>query len=182
MSYEFEDTEDFVVDDLFKKKNKKIDGKKKGNRTELDLVKVLNARFNTGFSRTVASGGRWGQMGSNQSLPKHAQDIFSGDLIVPQGFKFVIESKGGYDDVDLSNIFLKGNNVIDSFLKQVTSDSKRCDRKPLLCWKKTRKPWLAFVLTKDLPENNFQYTLQYRNWTAVALDELLQLSDDFFLE
>ncbi|MEI8270582.1 MAG: hypothetical protein WCG45_04380, partial [bacterium] len=160
-------------------KKKKVDGKKKGNRTELDLTKVLNARFKTGFSRSVGSGNRWSQT----VLPKHAQDIFSGDLVVPQGFKFVIESKGGYDDVDLSNIFLKGNNVIDSFLKQVTSDSKRCDRKPLLCWKKTRKPWLAFVLTKDLPEeDNFQYSLRYRNWTAVALDELLQLSDDFFLE
>ncbi|RTK95651.1 MAG: hypothetical protein EKK64_06230, partial [Neisseriaceae bacterium] len=165
MSHEFEDSEDFVLDDLFKNKKKKVDGKKKGNRTELDLTKVLNARFKSGFSRSVGSGNRWSQT----VLPKHAQDIFSGDLVVPQGFKFVIESKGGYDDVDLSNIFLKGNNVIDSFLKQVTSDSKRCDRKPLLCWKKTRKPWLAFILTKDLPEeDNFQYTLRYRNWTAVA--------------
>ena len=85
MSCEFEDADDFVLDDLFKKKNKKVDGKKKGNRTELDLTKLLNNRFKTGFSRSVGSGNRWSQ---TNHLPKHAQDIFSGDLVVPSGFKF----------------------------------------------------------------------------------------------
>lgn len=179
MSHEFEDLDDFIVDDILEKKKKKVDGKKKGNRTELDLTKVLNSRFGKGFSRSVGSGNRWGQV---NHLPKHAQDVFSGDLIVPAGFKFVIESKGGYDNIDMTSVFVRGNSELDSFLDQVTKDSKRCKRKPMLCWKKTRKPWLAFVLTKDLNGYNFKYKLEYGKWSAVALEHLLKLEDEFFLD
>lgn len=180
MKYNFEETDDFVMDDILsKKKSKKVDGKKKGNRTELDLTKLLNVRFGTGFSRSVGSGNRWGQV---NHLPKHAQEVFSGDLIVPKGFKFVIESKGGYDGIDMSSVFVRGNSELDGFLDQVTKDSKRCNRKPMLCWKKTRKPWLAFVLTKELSGRSFNYKMQYGKWTAVALEHLLKLEDDFFLE
>jgi hypothetical protein len=182
MTYEFEDSEDFVSDDDFlnpKKKKKKVDGKKKGNRTELDLTKVLNKRFGTGFSRSVGSGNRWSQV---NNLPKHARDVFSGDLIVPAGFLFAIESKGGYDAIDMSSIFIRGNSELDKFLEQASSDAKRCDRKPMLCWKKTRKPWLAFLLTKDLEGYEFKYKLIYGKWTAVALEYLLELEDKFFLK
>lgn len=179
MKQDFEDIDDFVIEDvLSKKKNKKIDGKKKGSRTELDLTKILNARFGTGFSRSVGSGNRWGQV---NHLPKHAQEVFSGDLVVPKGFKFVIESKGGYDGIDMSSVFVHGNSELDGFLDQVTKDSKRCGRKPMLCWKKTRKPWLAFVLTKDLT-GQFKYKMQYGKWTVVALEHLLKLEDEFFME
>ena len=179
MQHDFEDMDDFVTDDILSnKKKKKVDGKKKGNRTELDLTKVLNARFGTGFSRAVGSGNRWGQV---DHLPKHARDVFSGDLVVPKGFKFVIESKGGYDSIDMSSVFIKGNSELDSFLDQVTSDSKRCGRKPMLCWKKTRKPWLAFVLTKDLT-GSFKYKMNYGKWTCVALEHLLKLEDEFFID
>jgi hypothetical protein len=43
------------------------------------------------------------------------------------------------------------------------------------------EPWLAFVLTKELEEQSFNYRLFYKEWSAVALDELLKLSDGFFL-
>lgn len=181
MKNDFEDMDDFITDDIIsKKKPKKVDGKKKGNRTELDLVKVLNARFGgEGFSRSVGSGNRWGQV---NHLPQHAREVFSGDLIVPKGFKFVIESKGGYDSIDMSSVFVRGNSELDAFLDQVTSDSKRCGRKPLLCWKKTRKPWLSFVHTKDLVGHTFKYKLHYGKWSVVALEHLLKIEDDFFIE
>jgi hypothetical protein len=180
MAHDFEDFDDFVNEDILKpKKPKKVNGKKKGNRTELDLTKLLNARFGTGFSRTIGSGA----VGTSkaQYLPKHAQDVFSGDLVVPKGFRFVIESKGGYDSIDMSSVFVHGNSELDGFLEQVTSDSKRSGRKPLLCWKKTRKPWLAFLLTKDLT-GTFKYKMQYGKWTVVALDHLLKLDDEFFID
>lgn len=180
MQYDFENMDDFVTDDILsKKKTKKVDGKKKGNRTELDLTKVLNTRFGTGFSRTISSGA----IGTAKvHLPKHAQDVFSGDLITPKGFKFVIESKGGYDGIDMSSIFVRGNSELDSFLDQVTQGQQALRCKPLLCWKKTRKPWLAFVHTKDLAGHGFKYKLHYGKWTAVALEHLLKLDDSFFLE
>lgn len=181
---DFEDTDDFVFDDKFfdkdkGKKKKKVDGKKKGNRTELGLVKVLEKRFGEGFSRAVGSGNRWGQV---NHLPKHAREVFSGDLVVPQGFKFVLESKGGYDGIDLNSIFVRGNSELDGFLTQVTKDSKRCGRKPMLCWKRNHKPWLAFVHTKELTGHKFKYRLLYGKWSVVALDDLLKLEDSFFLE
>lgn len=172
----FEDFEDFVQDDILTKRKNKVDGKKKGNRVELELTKILTSRFQSSFSRTVASGARWSQA----KLTEEATQMFSGDLIVPKNFKFVIESKGGYDKIDMSSIFIKGNSELDSFLDQVTKDSDRCGRKPMLCWKKTRKPWLAFVHSNVLEEYDFKYKLHYRQWTAVSLDSLLKLEDEFF--
>lgn len=179
MTHEFEDVDDFVCDDILKKKNKKVDGKKKGNRNELELAKLLNSRFGTGFSRSVGSGARTSQI---SFLPKHATDIFSGDLVVPKNFKFVIECKGGYDSIDMSSVFVRGNSELDKFLEQVSTDSNKCGRKPLLCWKKTRKPWLAFLHSKDVTTHDFKYKMHYGKWTVVSLDQLLKLEDGFFLD
>ena len=150
--------DDFFTDDLLtekkKRKKRKADGKKKGNRTELELVKIFNQRFGGGFSRSVGSGNRWGQVAH---LPKHAQDVFSGDLMVPQGFKSALGSKGGYADLDLNSVFV-GRQQPNSmgFLDQVMKDSQHCGRRPMLCWKRDRKPWLAFVPTKELEGHCFE--------------------------
>jgi hypothetical protein len=61
-------------------------------------------------------------------------------------------------------------------------DSKRCGRIPMLCWKKTRKPWLAFLPTRELSGKGFKYKMQYGKWTVVALEHLLKLEDGFFFE
>ena len=163
--------DDFFTDDLFtqkkKRKKRKADGKKKGNRVERELSKILNERFGGGFSRSVGSGNRWGQV---TNLPKHAQEVFSGDLIVPQGFKWALECKGGYAEIDINSIFVSGNKELDGFLDQVVNDAERCGRKPMLCWKRDRKPWLAFVPTKELDGHSFEYRLSYKEWSAVALE------------
>jgi hypothetical protein len=176
--------DDFITEDMFEdegrnKKKRKADGKKKGSRTELELVKLFTERFGEGFSRSIGSGNRWGQV---TYLPKHAQEVFSGDLVVPKRFQWVLESKGGYDGIDLNSVFVRGNSELDGFLDQVTKDSKRCARKPMLCWKRDRKPWLAFVHTKELRGHTFQYRLIYKQWSAVDLKALLKLPDDFFFE
>lgn len=177
-----DEVEVFLSDDLIeerKKKKRKAAGKRKGDRAELELVKVFNQRFGGGFSRSVGSGNRWGQV---SHLPKHAQEVFSGDLIVPQGFRWALESKGGYGDLDLNSVFVGGSKELDGFLDQVTKDAERCRRKPMLCWKRDRKPWLAFVPTKELEGHSFTFRLFYREWSGVALDELLRLPAEFFLK
>lgn len=184
MSDEFDD-DDFVVDDIVgnrkrnKKNQKKINGKKKGSRVERELSKILNKRFSCeDFSRSVGSGNRWGQV---NNLPKHARDVFSGDLIVPNNFKYCIESKGGYDGIDLNGVFSHGSSELDNFLEQAISDAHRCGRKPMLCWKRTRKSWLAFVKSEDLESMDFKYSLKYREWTGVLLEDLLKAGDEFFI-
>lgn len=162
-------------------KKKKINGKKKGNRVELQLTKLLTARFGLNFSRTVSSGARWSQA----KLSEDAKNVFSGDLVVCKGFKFVVECKGGYDDIDLNSSFTEGSKEIEAFLNQVTDDSKRCNRKPMLCWKKTRKPWLVFIHKEELANdqlNNIKYYLIYDKWIGLSLEELLKLNDSFFID
>ena len=167
-----------VEDILLPKKKKGIKSGQKGKRVERDLVKVLTERFGLGFSRSVGSGNRWGQV---SNLPKHAQDTFSGDLVCPEDFKWVFECKGGYNEIDLNGAFDGGNTELDAFLKQAEDESKRTGRTPMLCWRKDRKPWLAFMKTTDLPPGyDVAYMLKYREWTAVNLQELLEKTEDSF--
>lgn len=178
MTHSFENAEDFIMDDL-KPKKAKVNGKKKGSRVELELAKLLTAHFGEPFSRSIGSGNRWGQ---KVQLTEQAKQVFTGDLVVPENFKFTIESKGGYDGIDLNSVFVSGNSELQEFMNQAMDDSKRCGRKPMLCWKRTRKPWLAFLLTKDLAGHDFEYSIKYGPWTGVALDHLLKLDRSFFMK
>lgn len=170
--------EDFFVDNSFlMPKKKKLNSGGKGKRREREVAKILNERFGGGFSRSVGSGNRWSQVAN---LPKHAQDTFSGDLVTPENFAFTIESKGGYDDVDLVSVFDGGHSQIDEFIEQAQFDADRCGRKPLVVWKKSRKPLIAIIKTVDLPRLNWPYMLVYRDWTIVNLEELLKESNAFW--
>lgn len=176
----FDDLDNTYHIEKFKNKKKKVDGGKKGKRVEREIVGILNERFahleNKTFSRSVGSGNRWGQV---KNLPSHAKETLTGDLCCPEGFKFVIESKGGYNKIDLNSIFETGNTELDNFLQQVTDDSKRCGKIPLLVWKRDRRPWLAFMRTEDIT-GDYDYKITYREWTCVPVKELLKLADDFF--
>ena len=170
---------DDFSDERKKRKKRKVDGKKKGNRAEFELAKVFNNRFGGGFSRSVGSGNRWGQVAV---LPKHAQEVFSGDLIVPKRFRVGCREQRRLCRNRPELGVRRRHRELDGFLDQVTRDGERCGRKPMLCWKRDRKPWLGFVPTKELEGHSFKYRLSYKEWSAVALDELLKLSDDFVKE
>ena len=169
--------DDFFVDDITEERPKRMNTGKKGKRVERELCKVFNTRFMKGFSRTVGSGNRWSQ---SAHLTKEAMQVYTGDLVCPAGFKFCIESKGGYDDVDLSLTFLSGHAQLDEFIKQSKHESQSCGRKPLICWKRSRRPWLAIIQTEDLPNLNWPYRFIYNDWSMVALDLLLDLPDDYW--
>lgn len=186
--------EDYEIEPIWEKeKPKKIKTGQKGKRVERELCKILNKRFakliskNSSwgqFSRSVGSGNRWGQV---SNLPKHAKDTFSGDITCPENFKFTIESKGGYNDIDLNSAFDKGHKELDSFLQQALDDAERSGRYPMLIWKKDRKPRLAFISKSTIeseltPEQilTYDYVLIYRDWVAFNLDELLGFEDEFF--
>ena len=112
-------------------------------------------------------------------MPSHAKETLTGDLCCPEGFKFVIESKGGYSKIDLNGVFENGNSELDSFMKQAEDDAVRINKMPLLVWKKDRKPWMAFVKTNDI-KGDYEFKLIYKKWTAVPLLKLLELNDDYF--
>lgn len=167
-------------------KPKKIKSGKKGKRVELELIKNLNDRFASTlsarpqagkFSRSVGSGNRWGQ---RVHLSKAASDTYSGDIVCPEGFRFVLESKGGYNDIDLCTAFSGRQAELDSFLKQVSDDSDRCGRMPMLLWKKDRKPRIAFLRSEHLGSREFRCSMKYGSWTAVLYEDLMALEDSFF--
>jgi len=194
-----QNVEDILED---KDKPKKIKSGRKGKRVENELCKRLNERFTDvfkehpdwgRFSRTMGSGNRWGQ---KVHLSKAAKETFSADIVCPTNFLWVIESKGGYNDIDVFTAITKSNSGIDEFLKQVEDDAGRTGKKPLLVWKKDRKPRTAWVKTADLPilpmkrcgrcgkgsHDKFEYRLVYRGWSAISFEDFVAFEDKFFFD
>jgi hypothetical protein len=169
---------DNILQDNAKKK-KKVNSGDKGHRAERELCKKFSERFGVPFERSVGSGNRWAQV---KGMSQAAKDTLLGDISCPDGFKWVIESKSGYEDkVDFYSIWTDGNKTIDDFLKQVTDDSVRSGRKPILVYKRKLRPWLAFIRTEDKPEQfEVDYFMNYGIWTAVALESLLKESNEFW--
>jgi hypothetical protein len=163
-----------------KKKKKKVNSGDKGDRTERALCKLLSERFGADFERSVGSGNRWKQV---KSLSESSKNVLVGDIVCPDGFAWVLESKGGYEGkVDFHSLFLKGNATIDSFIEQVMADVERCKKQPMILYKRNLRQWIAFVPTALLPTGiEFDYSLNYRDWTAVALEKLLEAPDEYFL-
>ena len=187
------DENDVDIEDVLSNRNKKkkINCGRKGKRKEREIVEILNKRFEDilsknnkwgRFSRSVGSGNRSGQ---NVFLSNVAKKIFGSDITTPEGgFKFSIESKGGYNDIDLILCFSDGNKKLNGFLKQVSKDARQTHRKPLLLWKKDRKPILAFIKIHDLKGFNLKpkCAMKYKSWIIISLDDLLSLPDNFFFK
>jgi hypothetical protein len=150
--------------------SKKINSKRKGNRAELELAKILTQRFGLPFARVgVSSGARPKQV----NLDGSAKQAFTSDLIVPDGFRFSIECKSVNKDVDL----LDQSALLDKFLVQAADDAASIGKIPLLCWKRHRKGWIAvlperFVFGKTIVFTNY-YSV-YREWVVCYLDALLE--------
>jgi hypothetical protein len=177
--------EDYNVEDLLGDLNKREGKKKKkhsgrkGKRGEHNLVKMLTERFEKPFSRVIGSGAH----GHSKSLSEEAKLLMSGDIVAPTNFRFTIESKHGYGEIDLCNVFEKGHRLLDEFMEQAQKDGDRINRKPLVCWKKDRQPVLAFLKQEDLPDfREFKFHLCYNAWVAVSLTELLKKDNNFFFE
>lgn len=182
------DVDDFIFDDIMnvEKKKKKINSGSKGKRGERWLVNLFNARFVDilsknptwgEFSRSIGSGNRSGQ---NVKLSAIAGLVFTSDLTCPPTFKFSIESKSGYNQIDLNSIFDGGNKELDTFIIQVSNDAKKIDKEPLLIWKKDRRPALAFFHDKENLFSKSEYKMNYREWTVININELMLLPDEYF--
>jgi len=156
--------------------NKRINSKRKGNTAELELAKILTKRFGLPFARVgVSSGARPKQV----ELDNKATETFTGDLVVPSGFRFSVESKSVNKDVDL----LDQSALLDKYLKQVANDAGSIGKIPLLCWKRYRKGWIVvlperFVFSKSIVFTNY-YSV-YREWVVCYLDALLEIDQPEF--
>lgn len=170
--------DDLEIDDILSRmkndgpRRKKVNGKRKGNRVELELCKLLTDEFEVDFSRSVGSGAlstrRWGHM------PEHAKATLTGDICVPEKFKWVVECKGGYDDnVDFSSVMEDGCACIDNFIKQSNRDAATSGRLPIIMWKRSRQPWLAILRYEDAAGIELKHYMRYDDWIVVSLKKLL---------
>lgn len=171
-----DDSDDFFLEDLGGEKPKRKNSGRKGKSGERNLCQILSARFpdREEFSRVIGSGAHW-----RAGLAEAAKQVMVGDLVCPAGFRFAIESKFGYEGIDLAAAISAGNRQIDDFLEQVSKDAVRSGREPLLCWRKPRQQWIAFGKF-DFPSTTYEF--KYREWRGVALTELLKQPDNYFFK
>ena len=186
---------DLLIENILNNKTKakkKVDGKNKGDRTERNLCTLLSEHFKAKFTKAPGSGAF---ATTHKNLPEHAKKTLTGDICGPEKFKWVIESKGGYEkDIDLANA-IDGSPIprLDEFIEQSSRDAEYCGRKPIILWKRNRKPWLALLKYEDLLEDlsdsqgefedNTPYRFYYREWVMVSLDYLLKITEkDFWFD
>ena len=158
---------------------KRINSKRKGNSAELELAKILTERFGMPFARIgVSSGARPKQV----KLDGKAAETFTGDLIVPDGFRFSVESKAVNVDVDM----LAPSALLDKFLEQALQDANSINKMPMLCWKRNRKGWIAVVPARTFDVDRVGYPpffARYKGWVICQLDALLEIeTKEFWFE
>ena len=159
---------------MTKTAKRRINSKAKGNRGELEIAKILTKRFGKPFARVgVTSGARPKQV----KLDGKATETFTGDLIVPEGFRFSIEVKAVNKTID----FLDRSALLDGFLEQAKTDAERIGKLPMLCWKRNRKGWIAAMHVKNMSKTGVpNYCVCYDRWFVMKLEALLELTPDEF--
>ena len=169
-----------------RQKPKRKNSRAKGHGFERDVAKLLNDRFDTTeFSRTPGSGA----FATTHTLPAHLK--IYGDLITPYKFKYCIECKKGYNNINLYSLYNNSSEVWD-FLRQTEKDSKKCGRIPMMILKQDRKPILAFIPSYKANKtiHGLSYTsISYKkdkfhagqDWNIYKFGDLLGLDDNVWL-
>ncbi len=153
-----------------------INGKKKGNRTELEFAKLLSKRFGKTFKRVPMSGA-FSTANKGTGTSEIAMDVLSGDIIPPEGFKFSIEVKSR-KEFNFWDMLNDGNCDIDSWLSQSKEEGMISHKEPLLIIKiNNKKPFVFFRRT--LHEGKLTYK---EEWSVMRMDYFLNLPDSFFFK
>ena len=165
------------------KKKKRKNSKAKGSTFERNIAKILNDRFNTSeFSRSPGSGA----FATTHTLPEHLK--IYGDLITPQNFKYCIECKKGYNNLNLYSLYNYSSEWW-GFLEQCEKDSDKCGRIPMVIFKQDRQPTLAIV-PSHVQTNKLQPYIEIRKeedaftvkvFRIYKLEDLLDDYDSFWI-
>jgi hypothetical protein len=173
-------SEDYETDPVWEKEErpKKINSGGKGKRGERGLCQLLSESLKGEFSRIPQSGSRTSQV----RLPEHLKLAYTGDIITPSDFRFCVEVKHGYPDIDFIHVVSKNmkSSTIDQFLEQAKRDAKKVKKIPMVCWKPNRMPWMCFL--QESPPNLPDYFMKYRDWFVFNLEYLLQSDQSYFFK
>ncbi len=165
------------------KKKKRKNSRTKGSTFERSIAKTLNDRLNTTeFSRSPGSGA----FATTHTLPEHLK--IYGDLITPQNFKYCIECKKGYNNLNLYSLYNYSSEWW-GFLEQCEKDSDKCGRIPMVIFKQDRQPTLAIV-PSHVQTNKLQPYIEIRKeedaftvkvFRIYKLEDLLDDYDSFWI-
>jgi len=167
--------DDFDITPL--KKKKRVNSRKKGNRFENKVAKILNERFETDeFCRSPGSGA----FATTHKLPKYLKVY--GDLITPESFIYIIECKKGYNDLQLSDL-LNSKSILRSMIAQASRDSEKSSRKFILVIGQDRRDPMAITNDVDLPVKgcHLKGNIGSQDILVTKLEELLRLDNIHFL-
>ena len=158
----------------------KINAKKKGNRGELELVKILCERFGEGkFKRTPSSGGFVG--GANRAfsgnLTEAQKQAFASDIIAPENFKFSIEHKFYKNPFTIFDLENKSSDI-NNWFEQVSGDAAFAGKEPLLIVKYNGKKRIVF--SRELVD--IDYILETKGWYCYWLDDLIKIENSFWFK
>ena len=156
----------------------KLNSKSKGNRGELELVKILEKKFGKGrFKRTPMSGAYTG--GANQELSENlsieAKIVLVSDIITPIDFRYIIEHKF-IKEASFWDLFNEGSDL-NSWIEQATYDAKFVNKQPMIVIKYNRKKRIVYI-----KECLGDYIFEYKGWHCYWLEDLLKLPETFFYE
>jgi len=160
------------------KKKKRKNSRAKGSTFERQIAKTLNDRFNTTeFSRSPGSGA----FATTHTLPEHLK--IYGDLITPQNFKYCIECKKGYNNLNLYSLYNYSSDFW-KFIEQCEKDSQKCSKVPMVIFKQDRQPTLAIIplwieVTEDIKYIEINNKKHYR---VYLFDELIKCWDSMWFE
>jgi hypothetical protein len=133
---------DEIPDDPFNNAPKKrINSKKKGNRWENQVCKILGSAFDDVFRRVPMSGGFVGGKNKfrNYFVNEDAQSQLTGDLITPSWFPFIVECKNYNDSPKVHNLLSIGDKDLDQWIKQAKDEAKTAKKEWLIIFNMTSK-------------------------------------------
>ena len=155
---------------------KRINSKKKGNTAERAIVKILNDFYKTEEFKRVPTSGMFGNIHST-NLSENEAKIFTGDVIVPDWFKYALEVKH-YADIDLWKIMATGETQWDEQLAEEEKNLKISKKKGIiLVFKKNRRDWMV-MFKKDL----FKKSLIVNSFPKIEFEEKIIIPFQMFLK
>ena len=159
-------------------KPKRKNSRAKGNAFERQIAKTLNDRFKTTeFSRSPGSGA----FATTHALPEHLK--IYGDLITPNKFKYCIECKKGYNNLNFYCLFNYRSEFWE-FITQCEKDSGKCNKLPLLIFKQDRQSALAIIPGEiELPEELTHINIhKNKTYKVYIFEELIKCWDSMWFD
>ena len=162
-----------------KESNPRVNSKKKGNRWELQLTKILGEIFGDEFRRVPMSGAFCGGINRfrNQSVNQDAKNALTGDLIVPTWFPFSVEAKNYEDSPKMHNLLSIGDKDLDKWIEQAKEESKMSKRDWIVIFNITskRRSFVAVDYKKflEVTKSSLSSSIVYKDTIIFDMEDFL---------